>query len=147
MSKHKYKILFIVLAIIGLLDATYLTTESLLHKPVVCSIIAGCQNVLSSNYAHIGRIPLSMFGLVYYLFLILTAAASLHSRISIYPKLLKYGTSIGLIVSCVLVYLMIFVIKSICVYCFISAIITTLLFFIARYGISKQLEVEIDIKL
>ncbi len=147
MSRKVYTIIFLVLAVLGFLDATYLSAETLMHKQVYCSIVTGCNEVLGSKYSHIGPIPVSVFGSAYYLTLLVLAGLLLQHRKQILRKIIKYITWIGLLASAVFVFLMLAVIKSICVYCFASAITSTLLFLVAHYGVNKAEELEIDIKL
>lgn len=51
-----------VVALIGVADAAYLTIHHYTAEPVPCSIIAGCEQVLTSQYATLGGILLAVFG-------------------------------------------------------------------------------------
>src|SRR5258707_11603495 len=55
-----------LLSLIGLADAIYLTVQDLTGQSLRCTIISGCSEVLSSPYAHIGKIPLAVLGAVAY---------------------------------------------------------------------------------
>src|SRR2546425_11774259 len=55
-----------VLSLVGLADAIYLTVEHLTGQSLRCTIISGCSEVLSSQYAHIGSIPLAAIGAAAY---------------------------------------------------------------------------------
>src|SRR5687768_1794608 len=55
-----------IVALIGLLDAVYLTVHHYTAEPVPCSIVAGCEMVLTSAYATIGDIPLAALGAAAY---------------------------------------------------------------------------------
>ncbi len=57
--------LLILLASIGIIDATYLTYSYYYNTIVACSI-GGCETVLISNYATIFGIPIALFGLIFY---------------------------------------------------------------------------------
>src|SRR3979409_440298 len=51
-----------VLSLIGLGDALYLTVQDLTGQSLRCTIVSGCSEVLTSPYAHIGRVPLALLG-------------------------------------------------------------------------------------
>lgn len=55
-----------IVALVGLADAIYLTVHHYTAEPVPCSIIAGCEQVLTSPYSEIGGIPLAAFGAAAY---------------------------------------------------------------------------------
>ena len=52
-----------VVALIGLGDAIYLIIHHLTGEQVPCSIVVGCEMVLTSEYATIAGIPLAAFAL------------------------------------------------------------------------------------
>jgi uncharacterized membrane protein len=49
-------------ALVGVADAAYLTIHHYTAEPVPCSIIAGCEQVLTSDYAKLGGILTAVFG-------------------------------------------------------------------------------------
>lgn len=51
-----------IVALIGVADAVYLTVHHYTAEPVPCSIVAGCEQVLSSQYAILGGILSAVFG-------------------------------------------------------------------------------------
>jgi uncharacterized membrane protein len=51
-----------VVALLGLSDAVYLTVHHYTAEPVPCSIIAGCEQVLTSQYATLGGILMAVLG-------------------------------------------------------------------------------------
>ena len=51
-----------IVALIGIVDAVYLTVHHYTAEPVPCSIIAGCEQVLTSQYATLGGILMAVFG-------------------------------------------------------------------------------------
>ena len=55
-----------LVALIGLADSVYLTVHHYTNEPVPCSLIEGCESVLTSPYAEIGGIPLAAFGALAY---------------------------------------------------------------------------------
>ena len=55
-----------IVSLVGLADSVYLTVHHLTAEPVPCSIISGCETVLTSSYAEISGIPLAAFGAAAY---------------------------------------------------------------------------------
>jgi uncharacterized membrane protein len=121
-------IIILILAFAGFLDAVYLSAKYFLHQEVACSLISGCNEVLGSKFAHIGPIPLALLGVIYYLTLIILAGIYLQTKNPSIKRWVIGIVTLGIIVSVCLVVLQVVIIKAICVYCMISAIITLLLF-------------------
>jgi uncharacterized membrane protein len=140
MPSKKNKILtvfFIAVALIGFTDASYLSIEHFLGETPPCSIVEGCERVLKSEYAKIGPIPLALIGATYYLAVLLLGVLYMSRGEWIYISWAFKLLSLGLLVTAWLIYLQLFVINSICVFCVISAASTLLLFlsslFILRF--------------
>ncbi len=138
-------LLLIVLSLIGIADASYLTYEKVAGVIPPCTPGFQCETVLSSPYAQIGPLPLSALGLGYYLTVFVLAVMhflELDFKKSSFFKtsksafirktspldLLQLITIGGLLFSFYLVFLMGVVIKAWCSYCLISAAVSTLLF-------------------
>lgn len=129
MQNHKgLAIAFLILAFVGFLDATFLTVEHITGTPVPCTIIHGCEKVLTSKYASIAGIPTALFGSIYYFAVFLFALVSITRQEKKYLVVASKLTPIGLIASLVFVFLQIFVIKAICLYCMVSAVVSSTLF-------------------
>lgn len=66
----KHKVLLIVVLILGILDASYLTVVHFLPTALICpsvGAIINCENVLSSVYSTVFGVPLAVLGLVWFL--------------------------------------------------------------------------------
>src|SRR3990167_745687 len=125
----KWMSLVLVLAsFLGFLDATYLTVEHYLGVIPPCSIINGCEKVLTSPYATVGGVPVALAGAVYYLAVFLLALAYLDTRNGRLMVVAAYLTPVGFLASLVLVYLQVFVIGALCLYCLVSAGLSAVLF-------------------
>jgi uncharacterized membrane protein len=116
---------FLVFASIGLADALYLTQEFYGGRIPSCSLkFANCEAVLSSTYATLGPFPVAVLGLIFYATIIsltLVFFASHNLRLLTYVALFTF---VGLSVSLVLVYIQVFVLKAICIYCLTSALVS-----------------------
>lgn len=119
-----------VLGFLGFLDATYLTLLHYKNAIPPCTI-HGCEVVLSSSYATIAGIPISLIGVVYYLTVVVfigilfQASESLKAKLTTWLVLL---TGSGLLVGVFLVILQAFVLHAFCQYCLASEVIDFLLF-------------------
>ena len=122
----KVYILASVLSLLGLADALYLTIEHLTGQTVRCTILSGCSEVLSSQYAVVGGIPLAAVGAVAYFTVFSLAILALFGY-HIAGKILTPLVVAMFFVSVWLFYLQAFVIRQFCQYCLISAAITTCL--------------------
>lgn len=126
--------LIIVLAFIGVIDASYLTYEHYAAIIPPCSIHwwVDCGKVLNSTYSmFFGLIPLALLGVFQYTAELIVAIYVAITGNKLAQKLLLFLTTMGALFSLYFVYLMIFVIQAICLYCFASAIISFTLFILA----------------
>lgn len=106
-----------VLDVIGLGIATYLSTVELQGGVPVCGPIHGCEEVARSEYSRIGGIPVAVFGVG--LSLILLSLAIAWWRTDLYVLLLAhYGLSLaGVLFEVYFIYLQVFVIGAVCIWC------------------------------
>ncbi|PIR89156.1 MAG: hypothetical protein COU07_02910 [Candidatus Harrisonbacteria bacterium CG10_big_fil_rev_8_21_14_0_10_40_38] len=131
-SKKTHKVALVALfvaAILGFCDATYLTAEHFLQAIPPCTIVNGCETVLTSPYAtpFLG-IPLALIGAVFYLTVFLFLIFYRETKSALLLKLI-FGISIlGFVATLFFVYLQVFVISALCLYCLFSAITSTTLF-------------------
>jgi uncharacterized membrane protein len=115
-----------VLALVGLGDALYLTVQDLTGQTLRCTIVSGCSEVLSSPYAHIGKIPLAVVGAFAY-FTVFTLAILAAFGYRFAKPLLALLLAIMFLMTLWLLYLQAFVIHHFCQYCLLSAGVTTTL--------------------
>lgn len=123
---------------IGLFDATYLTSAHYAGKAVTCSILGGCEKVTTSAYATVAGVPVALIGALYYLSVILLILAYQETKRRDVLKLIAALSGAGFLFSLWFVYLQVFVIKALCLYCLVSATSSTVLFLIALYLIKPQ---------
>jgi len=128
------------LACLGALDATYLLVYKLTNNNAMCLGNGGCRDVNFSPYAEIGRIPISVFGMV--AFLVIAGIMMLEPRINYIREngpLAIFGISLaGVAFTTYLTWLEIYVIHAICPFCVISAVIIALIFILAIFRLFKQ---------
>ena len=117
----------LLVACIGIFDASYLSYMHYTSGMVACSAQAGCDDVLSSPFSTIADVPLALFGVAFYALVIISALLSAKG-IQRAATLLKFATAVGFCLSCYLVYLQLSVIHAICEYCMVSFASSALLF-------------------
>ena len=115
-----------IVSLLGLADATYLTVEHLTGQSVRCTIVAGCSEVLSSQYAVVAGMPLAMIGAAAY-FSVFSLAILAVFGYRIAATLLTPLVVLMFLFSLWLIYLQAFVIHAFCQFCLLSAAITTAL--------------------
>ncbi|MDA1330409.1 MAG: vitamin K epoxide reductase family protein [Chloroflexi bacterium] len=115
----------IVLAGIGLLDALYLTWIKLANQQAMCAGIGNCEVVNSSQYAELAGMPIALFGAsAYLLILVLLLLEDRTEFLSENGPMLIFGFSLaGVLYSAYLTYIEIYVLRAICPFCVLSAIV------------------------
>ncbi|MCR4322736.1 MAG: vitamin K epoxide reductase family protein [Candidatus Azambacteria bacterium] len=129
-------ILFCVVSAIGLLDAAYLTAKHYQGGIPPCTI-HGCETVLTSAQSEVAGIPIALFGALYYGMILLLSFTYILRKKELFMRCVAYLTPAGFIASAYFVYLQLFVIKAICIYCMASATTSTILFILGIYVIIK----------
>lgn len=139
---------FLPVSFMGFVDASYLSIKHFVGTPVPCSILQGCEEVMTSQYSVIGGIPVALLGAIYYFaifaLIILYLSRKRYSSSIVGDsttqkndegliKMVARLTIIGMLASLWFVYLQLFVIKAICLYCMFSALTSSLLFAFGIY--------------
>jgi uncharacterized membrane protein len=124
---------FLLVSLIGILDAGYLTISHLGGKDAGCFLLEGCNIVLKSSYAEIFGIPIALFGLAYYLVIFLGILFFNFNRKRILIRNISILTIFGLLATLWFLYLQAFVIREFCTYCLISAVTSGVLFGLGMY--------------
>ena len=109
--------ILVVLDVIGLLIAGYLSVVELGGGVPSCGPLHGCETVATSEYSRIGGIPVAVFGVVLSLILLTLAVAWIRTD---NPLLLDVhcGLSlIGVIFEVYFLTLQVFVIHALCIWC------------------------------
>jgi uncharacterized membrane protein len=124
----------LVLALIGIADAFYVAQGSYTGRPLWCAIVDGCNIVAQSPFARIFGVPLSYFGLAFYVSMFGLAALLAFDPFS---RGLRLGallyTAMGVSYSIYGMYLQLVAIQAVCIYCLISSVTTFLLLMAAGW--------------
>jgi len=144
------RVLFIILVFIWLSISWYLTYEHFGDSWVVCvdknsfNFVAAnsdwnsCNSVLKSKYSSILWIPTAILWMIFYISILLWFLLTIFKKDIIFKKLLLLWTSIWICFSAFFTYTQLFILDSFCIYCFISAVITLILFIFSIYIFKKK---------
>lgn len=129
-----------LVALVGLVDASYLTIEHLSGRNVRCMIVTGCDEVLQSRYATVlGHVPIASLGAFAYFVVFSLATLALFGYAGA-RRLVAPVVALMFLATVWFVYLQAFVIRAYCVYCLLSAAVTTTLALLtlARFLLSPK---------
>lgn len=122
------KVLFLVVALVGFVDATYLTVQHFLGAIPPCFVVDGCSTILNSAWSSVAGVPVALFGAMYYLFVFCTMLYGVVMKSEKITRISAGATVAGLLASIWFMILQVFILKSYCSYCIISAMSSTILF-------------------
>lgn len=138
------RLLIGAIAIVGAVVTGYLTISHFGGQPVACPT-TGCESVLSSKYAQIGSLPLSLFGTLAYASMAFFALGPL-AVTGVQQKelrrkledwswlLLLIGATAMVVFSGYLMWLLAYKISAVCIYCLASAAFTVLMLLLTLFG-------------
>ncbi len=139
------KKLIIIVSILGFFDATYLLIIKLTANKALCVPRLGdCWSVNTSAYSEWNGIPISVFGMLAYIaILLITIFGRKIAFIKPYGPVFTLGIALsGFIFSIYLTYLQIAVIKAICPFCIISATTMSTVFVLSIIQFLKNPETK-----
>jgi uncharacterized membrane protein len=109
----------LVLALLGLADSVYLADSALTNSSLSCGIagLDGCNTVAQSAYSKFLGIPLAVYGILFYVLIIASMFYAKSVRTMRSFQILFFFASVGALLSFYFMFLQVFVIKAICIYC------------------------------
>ena len=138
-------VFFAIVSLIGMADTIYVTINH--YKGVIppCTLLNGCETVLTSKYSEIFGVPIALIGALFYSTVFLSALAYLKTKNNKIIILFLVLTALAFLMSVFFIYLQFFVIKAVCEYCLTSAAASIILFatsvFMARRVASDDIGV------
>ncbi len=123
--RHKYDII-VILAVLGAGISLYLAVTHYLGFVVPCNLTHGCESVLNSKYSMLFGLPLSVWGVAYFLAVVVSALMSNHYLK--WQKVLTAILALGGVAALIFLSLQFFVIKRVCQYCLSTDLLSILLF-------------------
>ncbi len=136
-SKH-FSITSLILSVLGFADSLYLTiahysTPAILACPETKFV--NCEKVTSSSYSLIHGIPITFFGMLFFIVLIVLSLPRFWVGVSRFVTNLRLAVvSLGMLSVFYLVYVELYKLNSICLYCTGVHLITFLLFVITMWA-------------
>ncbi len=127
---QKQKILLTIITILaglGLSDSIYLFTVEQKGAEVVCGT-GGCSFVLSSPYSYLLGIKLPVWGMLYYLSLLIFAVLALTKKHKAAIGLLAATSLSGFLMSLYFTYIQFYELVALCQWCLLSALVSTFIF-------------------
>jgi uncharacterized membrane protein len=123
-SRRALRVAMIVLAVVGLGLASYLTYVHYAGVKPACSLGGSCEKVQTSAYSQLAGVPVALMGLIGYvsIMILLLAPESETTRFATVAT-----TAVGFGFSAYLTYRELFSIHAICEWCVSSAVIMTVL--------------------
>ncbi|MEK7095445.1 MAG: vitamin K epoxide reductase family protein [Patescibacteria group bacterium] len=132
-------ITLLIVALLGFIDATYLTIEHFQNNIPPCTT-DGCEKVLTSSYSEVIGIPVALLGSIYYFTILVLLIAYFDSKKEILLRLTMLLTPLGFLASLYFFILQAAVINAFCQYCLVSAVTSTVLFVFSMYSFAKYRE-------
>lgn len=128
-----------VVALVGLADSVYLAVKHFTAEPVPCSLVEGCEKVLTSPYAEVAGVPIAAAGAAAYFIAFALAVLAAYGDGRMW-KLFGGLATLMAGFSLWLIYLQAAVIGAFCQFCLISAAtsLTLFLIFLTSALISKE---------
>jgi uncharacterized membrane protein len=136
---RRLRIAILVLTLIGIGIAGYLTYVHYAGLKVLCLSSGGCETVQASRFAKLGGVPVALLGLIGYIGIL----GSLAIRTEL-GRIAGFGIAlIGFGFSLYLTYRELFTIKAICQWCVSSAVLMTVLMILTAIRALREAPAEI----
>jgi len=120
----------LVLIVVGLAVAGYLTYVETQSVAAVCGPVGDCNSVQTSSYAKLfGILPVGLLGMIGYVAILIAWLWGRFGsdRLADYAPIAAHGMTVfGVLFSLYLTFLEPFVIKAVCIWCLTSAVVMTL---------------------
>ena len=120
-----------IFSLIGLLDVGFIHYKKTNNNKLVCVIGKDCNAVLESKYNSFLGIPITIWGGLYYLGMLVLAILCLGQVVSLFGVqliyVLKLLSALAALGSVSLIFIQLVVLKEWCEYCLLSAVVNFLL--------------------
>lgn len=131
----------IIVSLLGLLDAGYLSYSKLNSIDLVCTkVIGDCNSVNASQWSTLAGIPIAYLGMASFAALLfLTLFGKKVKFLTPYTDYLYFFiTLVGFLFSAYLTYIEAFVLITFCQWCVVSALMMTILFSISVIKLARR---------
>ncbi len=129
---NKKIIILSTLALVGFIDAAYLTIQHYANAIPPCTI-HGCETVLSSAYSVVFGLPVALLGVAYYFVLLILYFIYFQKKNTSLLIFTLRLSIVGFLADLWFVSAQAFLIHAWCVYCLLSALMSTLIFILSYW--------------
>jgi uncharacterized membrane protein len=126
---NKRLLAIVTIAFLGMMDTFYISIKRG-GPPVACHVTKGCNDVLTSRYSTLAGIPISWFGLAFYVAVFSCGVFELSGSAKV-AHLIFWPSLLAFLVSLSLTSVQAFVLHAYCEYCLVSAVFSTSIFALA----------------
>lgn len=115
------------MSLLGIADAWYLAEHAITDTALSCGIdgaLSGCNVVAQSPYSHFFGIPLGLYGVAFYGFVLIFSLISWKKESVRLRQGLAMVATAGILASSYFLGLQVFVIEALCIYCIGSFVIS-----------------------
>lgn len=127
-NKELILVLFLFLSVVGFVNASLVFWKVSGQVNAPCIILKGCDYVLFSDYAKFLGVPLAWWGMSFYFLLFVLTIFYYRFSNSFFWRLLAVLVLVGFLFSLYLLYVQLFKINSLCSYCLVSLLDTSVIF-------------------
>jgi uncharacterized membrane protein len=132
-TDRRLRVAILVLTVIGIGIASYLTYTHYAGIKVACLSSGGCETVQASKWSKVDGVPVALLGLIGYVLILLSLAVRGDiGRIGAFGLAL-----VGFLFSAYLTYRELFTIHAICQWCVSSAVIMTVLLVLTGWRVVR----------
>jgi uncharacterized membrane protein len=127
-------------AVLGLAVSTYLTIEHFSTAVTFAcpeSATINCQKVTTSKWSHVAGIPVAVLGLVFFAVLLVLFSPPAW-RVRALDSIRVGATAVGVVSALYLVWIELFRVDAICLWCTAVHICTLVLFGLALWGVNSR---------
>ena len=127
-----------IAAAIGLLDSLYLAYVKLANTEIYCTQGLGdCDVVNASQWSSLWGIPLGVYGVIGFAAILLIASFEKKCKIlAPHSDMILFAISLaGFLFSLYLTYIELFILRAVCQWCILSALMMTVIFIVSVYDL------------
>lgn len=141
MSARALRTAMVLLTVLGLGVASYLTYVHYSGSPILCVRGGGCETVQQSAYSKLAGVPVALIGLIGYVVILASLLAPVSERTRLATTAF---TAVGFGFSAYLTYRELFSIHAICQWCVGSAVVMTVLVCLASWRFLRGDELPVE---
>jgi len=128
----------VIAGFFGFADSAYITAIHYLGKTPYCAFLSGCNEVLSSSYAQVFGIPISLSGVGYYALILVLLSLYFNDPSRQLIKAIRFFAILSMGALAYFLYIQAVVLDAWCIYCLGSAASSAVIF-IGSFKLKPQI--------